>query len=132
MSAGTVASGPALAPLAGQAAASDPGSGAGAMDGPESRAVDERAVDIAARLVPGGAPAYPPAALEAEIEADVPLEIVVDARGQVISARGLTHAGYGLDEAALRAIRGYRFIPARRGGQAVAVRMRWTVQFRLR
>jgi len=41
-------------------------------------------------------------------------------------------AGYGLDEAALTAIRAYRFSPAVRAGRAVPVRMRWVVQFRLR
>ena len=49
-----------------------------------------------------------------------------------VLARALTHVGYGLDEAALRAIRAYRFSPARRAGRPVPVRMRWSVQFRLR
>ena len=71
-------------------------------------------------------------ARQAEIEVDLPLEIVVDASGRVTSARGLSRAGYGLDEAALSAIRGYRFSAALRDGHPVPVRMRWTVQFRLR
>jgi outer membrane biosynthesis protein TonB len=47
-------------------------------------------------------------------------------------ARAGIRAGYGLDDAAARAIRDYRFSPAIRAGRPVAVRMRWTVQFRLR
>ena len=42
---------------------------------------------------------YPPAARQAEIETDLPLEIVVDGAGRVVSARAVGHAGYGLDEA---------------------------------
>jgi protein TonB len=89
--------------------------------------VSERARPIASSL-----PDYPPAARTAEIEADVELEIVVDAGGRVIAARAVSRNGYGLDEAALRAVERYRFSPARRGGRPVPVRMRWTVQFRLR
>jgi protein TonB len=61
----------------------------------------------------------------------VPLEIVVDERGAVISARGTSRAGFGLDEAARAAVVAYRFTPARRGGAPVRVRVRWTVSFRL-
>jgi protein TonB len=61
----------------------------------------------------------------------LPLEIVVNASGSVVDARLLRHAGYGLDEAALRAIRAYRFAPAQRAGHGVSVRMRWVVDFRL-
>ena len=52
--------------------------------------------------------------------------------GRVLEARSLSHHGYGLDEAAERAIRTWQFSPALRDGHPVRVRMRWTVQFRLR
>lgn len=94
--------------------------------------VPESGVSTAARLVRGAAVEYPAAAREAEIEVDVPVEIVVDTSGAVIAARSITHSGYGLDEAALRAVRAYRFSPAQRAGAPVRVRMRWVVQFRLR
>ena len=71
-------------------------------------------------------------ARQAEIESDFPVEIVVDSDGSVAAARAVNRVGYGLDEAALRAIREYRFSPALRAGRPVRVRMRWTVQFRLR
>ena len=91
----------------------------------------EAGVSSRARLLEGTPPEYPPAARAAAVEADLPLEIVVDASGAVVDARLLRHAGYGLDEAALRAVRGYRFIPAQRAGRGVSVRMRWVVDFRL-
>jgi TonB family protein len=50
----------------------------------------------------------------------------------VIDARVLHPAGLGLDAAALTAVRRYRFTPAERGGHPVRVRMRWSVEFRLR
>ncbi len=94
--------------------------------------VPERQVTTRAKLLNAADVAYPAAARAAEIEADVPVEIVVDTRGLVADARTLARSGYGLDAAALAAIRGYRFEPAQRDGHRVAVRMRWQVSFRLR
>ncbi len=91
----------------------------------------ESAVDVPARLVSRGQLSYPDAARLAEIEADVPLDIVVDTTGKVVEARAALHVGYGLDQAATNAIFGYRFSPALRGGRPVRVRMRWAVVFRL-
>jgi len=99
---------------------------------PSNAPLSERAADVPAKLMAGAPPAYTTAAQVAGVEADVPLEIVVDAAGSVLSARSLTHVGYGLDEAALVAVRSYRFTPALRGGQTVAVRMRWLMRFQLR
>jgi len=105
--------------------------GASETPGGEPLAVPESGVDVPARLLMGGVPSYPPQASEAAIEADVPLEIVVDARGRVVGAHALTHAGYGLDDAAERTVRSYRFAPAIRQGHATPVRMKWTMLFRL-
>jgi protein TonB len=88
-------------------------------------------VDELAHLESGPAPSYPSAAKEEGFEAEVPLDIVVDESGRVIDVRATKHLGHGLDESAARAIRDYRFSPAKRGGRAVKVRMRWTVVFRL-
>jgi protein TonB len=94
--------------------------------------VPEASVDTPAQLLVGTSVSYTPEAQAAGIEADVPLEIVVDGSGAVISARVLSHVGYGLDEAALRGVRAYRFSAARRAGKALAVRMHWVVRFQLR
>jgi protein TonB len=115
-------------PAAAQAGSSGGAPFEGDGDGP----VPESSVTTPARLASGGAPPYPPEARELGIEASVPLELVVSASGAVESARSLTRAGHGLDEAAVGAVRGYRFVPATRGGRAVRVRMRWAMKFELR
>lgn len=74
---------------------------------------------------------YPTQAWSSGVEADVPVEIVVDARGSVASARVVTRAGHGFDEAALASVRSYQFAAAQRDGHAVRVRVRWSIQFRL-
>lgn len=90
-------------------------------------------VTTRAHQVGGTEPTYPPEAVAqgVELSAPLPFEIVVDASGRVTSAQPLRRAGYGFDEAALAALRTFRFAPAMRGGRAVGVRMRWTVDFRL-
>jgi len=93
---------------------------------------NESQVDSPAKLQTGSPPTYTAAAEAAGVEVELPLEIVLDRAGAVESARALQHVGYGLDEAALAAVRRYRFSPARRAGHAVAVRMRWLLRFQLR
>jgi periplasmic protein TonB len=89
--------------------------------------VTERAAKIA-----GPAPRYPSEAIARGVElgSPLPFEIVVDESGHVVSTRALRHAGYGFDEAAIAALRAYRFTPAKRNGRSVAVRMTWTIDFR--
>lgn len=89
--------------------------------------VSERAAQVG-----GTKPAYPAEAIAqgVELSSPIPFEIVVDSSGHVVSARPLRRAGYGFDEAAAAALRTYRFTPAKRNGHAVAVRMKWTVDFR--
>ncbi len=94
--------------------------------------VAEDSVSSAAHLVRSVIPSYPPDARVDEVEADVPMEIVVDKSGAVVNARVETPAGYGFDQSAMSAIRQYRFSPAARAGHVVAVRMKWVVQFRLK
>ena len=89
-------------------------------------------VQVSARLVQSVVAAYPVHARADEVEGDVGVEIVVDREGRVIDARVTRPAGHGFDEAALVAVRAYRFSPAQREGRAVRVRMPWSVQFRLR
>ena len=108
------------------ASAQAPGDSAAAEPAPES------AVDTPAKLLGGSSPSYTREAEAAGIEADVPLEIVVDGTGSVLSARALAHVGYGLEEAAVRSVRSYRFSPARRGAKSLAVRMHWLMRFQLR
>jgi periplasmic protein TonB len=109
--------------------------GGGALtptEGALAEPAPEASVDAPARLLTGSSASYTREAEQAGVEADVPLEIVVDSKGSVLSARVLSHVGYGLDEAALRNVRAYRFSPARRAGKPLAVRMRWLMRFQLR
>jgi protein TonB len=103
-----------------------------ANHGVDDEVVPEAGVSVSARLISGSPSFYPSQAREAEIEADVPLEIIVDQQGRVTAARAIQHVGYGLDDAAMRSVRAYRFSPAMRSGHPVRVKMRWVVQFRLR
>jgi protein TonB len=74
---------------------------------------------------------YPDAARRDQLEADVPLRLLVDASGKVTEVRVLEPAGGGFDEAAMAAARGFVFRPAERGGRPVPVWITWTMKFRL-
>jgi periplasmic protein TonB len=103
---------------------------AAGSDGEETLAAHE--VSVPAHLIASAPVVYPPEARAAELEASVAVEIVIDTHGRVVAARALAAPGYGLEQAALRAVREYRFAPAERQGHPVRVRMRWDVLFRLR
>jgi protein TonB len=62
-------------------------------------------------------PVYTMQARQAEIEGVVRVEVTVDENGRVISARVISGLGYGLDESALDAARGWQFQPATRCGK---------------
>lgn len=119
--------------VSGGTGVSSNGAADGTADGRDAaHPVAETGVDEPARVAFAPEPRYPAAAEAEGMEASVPVEIVVDASGAVRSARALGHAGYGLDDAAVAGVRAYRFTPARRRGQAVSVRMKWSVEFKLR
>ena len=64
------------------------------------------------------------------MEGVVILEAVIDADGSVTSVKVLRSIPL-LDDAAVKAVRGWRFTPARLNGQAVPVVMTVTVNFTL-
>jgi periplasmic protein TonB len=118
-------------------ASSPPGStstssGGDPEPGSDSVPLPERSVSSPARLATPISPVYPASAIAQEVEADVVLVIVVTSKGDVASAQVVEPAGFGFDDEALRAVRAARFSPALRAGRRVAVRMRWSVSFRLR
>jgi TonB family protein len=118
-------------------ATSSASTGASTGSAPASAPADDAAVpassvQVAAKLQSSVVAAYPVDARADDVEGDVQLEIVVDREGRVVEARVARPAGHGFDEAALQAIRRYRFSPAQREGHNVRVRMPWSVQFRLR
>lgn len=74
--------------------------------------------------------AYPPDALAAGQEAVVPLELLVSAEGEVIDATVLSPVGSGFDEAALLAVRAFRFSPALGDdGQPAAATIQYNFSF---
>lgn len=78
------------------------------------------------------APDYPPASRRMREEGTVYLDVNVTAEGRAGDLRIKKSSGYArLDEAALDAVRQWRFIPARSGADAVAAHVVVPVVFRL-
>ncbi|MEL7060354.1 MAG: TonB family protein [Acidobacteriota bacterium] len=75
------------------------------------------------------APIFPPAALASGLSGNVVLRIVVEEDGSVGQVAVLDGLPGGLTEAAVAAVRGWRFRPATRKGIPVAVYHRITVRF---
>jgi TonB family protein len=75
--------------------------------------------------------AYPKAAQDAGLTADVVLRLRVEADGSVSEAEVIGPAGHGFDEAAVAAARGFLFSPALANGQPVAVRIPFKYSFTL-
>jgi len=75
-------------------------------------------------------PVYPRASLELGEEGSVVLQVRVSASGAVDQVSVQTSSGHRrLDEAALKAVKSWKFIPATRGGQAVADTVTFPVNF---
>jgi TonB family protein len=77
-------------------------------------------------------PVYPDSARRAGLEGMVILQIVIDAQGKVIDARVVLAQPPGVfEEAALEAVRKWRFEPALQREKPIKVQMAQTVMFRL-
>ena len=72
---------------------------------------------------------YPKEAKEKGIEGKVILEILIDNEGKVRKATLVDGPGFGLNEAALASIKKFKFVPAQIGDQAVAVVIRYGINF---
>ncbi len=77
------------------------------------------------------APAYPAIAMAARVQGVVIVEATIGVDGEVVDARVLRSVPL-LDEAALSAVRQWRYTPTRLNGAPVAVVMTVTVNFQLR
>jgi len=78
-------------------------------------------------------PEYPPLARRRQLEGTVVLEVLVSAEGKVSGLAVHESSGHALlDEAALKAVKGWRFEPGRRGGAPVAMPVLVPVRFGLR
>lgn len=75
---------------------------------------------------------YPPLANRQKIEGVVYLELYIDKTGIIRNINVLKDPGYGLAEAAVVAISGLVCKPALANGEAVAVRFRYPVRFKIK
>jgi len=83
-------------------------------------------------IVSRNSPQYPETARRLRREGVVIVEATIDRHGNVVDARKLTDPGFGMAEAALAAIRGWRYEPATLDGRPVSVYLTVTVSFQLR
>jgi len=74
-------------------------------------------------------PEYPPSLVDKGLRGAVVVEIDIDPTGKVRAAAVVESAGPDFDAAALAAARRLQFTPARQGGKAVAVRIRYRFAF---
>ena len=81
------------------------------------------------RLIESHAADYPPEAAQLGLQASVTLELIVDAEGRVADATVLAPAGHGFDEAALVAVKQFRFAPGRADGKPVPVKVTYRYSF---
>jgi len=76
-------------------------------------------------------PVYPKAALAARISGSVELECLIDREGRVADVKVLRPGPLGMTEAAVEAVRQWRFAPSTLGGTPVEVVYVLTVRFTL-
>lgn len=72
---------------------------------------------------------YPEEAKKAGIEGPVVMDLLIDEQGKVRQVTVIKGPGFGLNDAALAAIKNFQFRPARIKDQSVAVKIRYTYRF---
>jgi len=88
-------------------------------------------VDEKPKLIKSVPPVYPEFAYKAGIEGMVIIRVVVDTEGNVAQANIMKSAP-GLDQAALKAVKKWKFSPGVNGGKKVKVEMLLPVKFKIR
>ena len=113
--------------------------GGGASAGPSAVGGQDEVFDIgngvtSPRLTHEVKPVYTRAARDAKIQGRVWLSVVVKKDGTVgdVQVRQSLDTEFGLDDAAVAAMRQWTFEPARRNGEAVAVRVTVEMSFTLK
>lgn len=120
----------------------EPGEDEERQDGTSQQAAAAQRPDVNARLLRYVEPEYTRAARRNDVQAEVVIEVQIDAQGRVQSAavvhrkllsddgtRVVDELGYGLEEAALAAARRCLFRPARADGEPVPTRTTLTIRF---
>ncbi len=113
----------------------DAGGGSGAGSAQLTRSGTGRGGDASGYVPPQFRvrykPAYPEAARTRRLEGTVLLLVSLDASGRVTEVAIHRSSGHGtLDQAALQAVRSWRFDPARQNGTAIATRVEIPIRFR--
>ncbi len=81
------------------------------------------------RLKEVASPDYTEEAKKKKIEGTVTIAIVVDKKGDVVDAKVVKGLGHGLDENAIVAVKEWKYKPAEKDGEPIAVKMNVTVEF---
>ena len=76
-------------------------------------------------------PKYPEAARRANKEDAVMVEFIVGVDGRATDIKVVEPKGFGFDEAAIEAVKKARFVPAKRGKEAVPQRVKILIRFKL-
>jgi TonB family protein len=74
-------------------------------------------------------PRYTKEARQAKISGTVYVNVVINDKGEVTDAKVVKGLGYGLDESALRAVKSWKFEPARRNGTPFTTKVTVEVSF---
>jgi protein TonB len=74
---------------------------------------------------------YPEEARKLGLEGQVVLRLTIDAKGSVVLVKVVRSAGHGFDEAAVEALKRFRFKPAMEGSDPVATEITYTYTFQL-
>jgi protein TonB len=77
-------------------------------------------------------PTYPDFARRQEMQGTVLLRVAIDEQGRVVNIEILKKAGYGFDEAAVKAIRESTFIPAKNEGKSCNCKALLPIRFELK
>lgn len=101
------------------------GNGAGSLP----VAADELQVTEMPKLLSEVRIPYPEEARARGVEGTVKVDLLVDEFGVVRQSKVIEGPGYGLNEAALEAISGFKFTPAKTHEKPVAVRVRYSYRF---
>jgi protein TonB len=77
-------------------------------------------------------PVYPAFARKQEMQGAVLLRVSIDEQGRVLDVEVVRKAGFGFDEAAVKAVRESTFIPAKRDGRSCSCKALLPIRFELK
>jgi TonB family protein len=89
----------------------------------------QRATVIPAMAIQYERPVYPVELLRAGISGQVVVDFRLDSEGRVVEAHAAASTDSRLEQSAVDAMRGWRFLPARSGGQPIGMHMQIPMVF---